>query len=340
MLALGVDALNLVADRRGMGRFARTVLCGLRDVPEVRACLIVRDPAHAEMLRDEMGMNAVLLPDVARARLDAVWYPWNGVRFVPHSPHFVTIHDTFAFTRPHGNLIARWREQAPIRRGIRSADAFSTVSRWSAGEIQRIFHIDRSRVEVINPIPDAFWKPIAVPRPRSPYMLFVAGPDERKNAGLLFAAFERAFPYRDVMLIVAGKLRDGDEDALGSARIAQQRVRPDDETLRELYSGALAVVIPSLAEGYGVMAVEAMACGAPVIAADAAALPEACDGAAVLAPPTGLDAWSDALARVAGDSTLRAQMQRRSLDRAAKIDRTHPARAIAALARRVAAAGR
>ena len=336
MFVLGVDALNLVADRRGMGRFARTVLQGLRHRGDVEVRLIVRDSAHADILRDETGMAALPIRDLRRSAFDAVWYPWNGVRFTARSPNFVTIHDTFAFTRPHRELVARWREQAPIRRAIRTANAFTTISEWSADQICRLFPIARSRVDVINPIPDPFWRPIPLERARSPYVLFVAGPDERKNARLLFAAFERAFPYRDVMLVVAGTLLDRDEDALASARIAHQRVRPDDETLRELYSGALAVAIPSVAEGYGIMTVEAMACGAAVVAADAAALPEACDGAGLLAPPSDVDAWSDALSRVAGDASLRAALQRRSLERAARIDRTRPARAILELARRVA----
>jgi glycosyltransferase involved in cell wall biosynthesis len=74
------------------------------------------------------------------------------------------------------------------------------------------------------------------------------------------------------------------------------------------------------------MAVEAMSCGAPVIAADAAALPETCDGAALLVPPRDKDGWSAALRKVAEDDELRADLRRRSLERAARIDRHAPAR--------------
>ncbi|MGC2130382.1 MAG: glycosyltransferase, partial [Candidatus Aquilonibacter sp.] len=79
---------------------------------------------------------------------------------------------------------------------------------------------------------------------------------------------------------------------------------------------------------------EAMACGAPVIASDASALPEACDGAAKLVPPFDVNAWALALRAIADDADMRAVMRERSLARAARIDRNAPARLTLALLRR------
>lgn len=333
-MKLAVDAFNLAADRRGMGRFARTVLSGLADMPDIDVALVVRNGKDAVGVRDEPCDAVLSLSEARRRTFDATWYPWNAMRFeLRRSTTLTTIHDAFAFTHAHTNPVGRWREQSPIRRAIRHSNILTTVSQWSAREIARIFSIEPSRFEILSPVPSVFWQPVA-PVASDPYVLFVAGPEERKNAGFLFAAFERAFPAREVALVIAGTLRVADEAALANAQITCRRAYPDDNALRELYCSALAVAVPSLAEGYGVMTIEAMACGTAVIAADAAALPEACDGAALMADPHDLDAWSRALARVASETSLRVDLQRRSLARAARIDRLRPAKGLAALVRR------
>src|SRR5579884_902658 len=138
-MRIGVDAFNLAADRRGMGRMVRQTLERLARFPDVEIALIMREPQA----------GAVTPGDLAALRLDAVWYPWNGMRFAPHAPSIVTIHDPFAFTFPHRNVVARWREQAPIRRALRAADCIFAVSNWTAGELQTLFGIPLERVRVV-----------------------------------------------------------------------------------------------------------------------------------------------------------------------------------------------
>jgi len=297
---IAVDAINLAADRRGMGRYVRRVLATWE-----------RDPGLELTLLDRATIRAA-----KGEGFDAVWYPWNGIRFAAAARKVVTIHDAFAFTQPHRNLVARWREQAPIRRAAREADAFATVSQWSAGEISRELGIDRDAIAIAPGAPDAFWEPVP-PDGRDPFVLVVGGPEERKNVRMLREAFAKAFPRGEVALIDTA-------DA-----------KPTDLELRALYANALAVAVPSYAEGYGLPAVEAMACGAPVLAADAAGLPEACDGAAMLLPPHDVDAWTNALREMRDDPTSRGRLRAKSLVRARRIDREAPARLTLALLRGV-----
>lgn len=304
-LRLGVDAFNLAADRRGMGRVVRTALQALEQTGQAEVRYIARVP--------EPG--ALTPRDLARARLDAVWYPWNGMRFPPHAPAIVSINDPFAFTYPHPNPIARWREQSPIRRAIRKADCIFTISKWGAAELQRLFHVDADRIRTFYPAPDPFWRPVEVPQDRSPYMLFVGGPDARKNAAMLLQAYESAFSGGGPELVVAGSLAPADEERVRTLRVPVRRDQPSDERLRELYAGALAVLVPSLAEGFGLPVVEAMACGAAVIASNASALPEAAGDAAVLVPPNDANAWTQALERVARDRVLRESLRERGFAR-------------------------
>ena len=324
--SLGVDAYNLVADHRGMGRYVRRILNDWRGEPDLEITLIIKNQGDAKLLHEEFPYRVAF----TSVDHDAVWYPWNSMRFDPNARSVLTLHDAFAFTLPHGNLVARWREQRPIRRGVDRATALACNSHWTAKEAAVVFGVAEDRFTVIHPVPDAFWKPVEATS-SEPYVLVVAGPDERKNMQTLFNAFASAFPERSVTLVVAGTLNEDDEHALRTARFKYERVKPTDDELRALYSAALAVAVPSTYEGYGVMAIEAMACGAPVIASDSSALPEACDGAALLVSPKDIQAWGHALARVVSDADLRAQLHMRSLARVATIDLRSPARDTLAL---------
>jgi glycosyltransferase involved in cell wall biosynthesis len=334
-VTLAIDAFNLAADWRGMGRYVRRVLYGLQALGEDAVQLIVRDRRKAQALEGEFDYPLIEARDLHRSPPDVVWYPWNSIRFAPQAPSIVTIYDPFTFTFPHKNFIARRREQAPIRRAVRDADLVVTISDWSASELRRLFGIPTTRLAVVPPVVEPFWHPVAASRD-SNYVLFVAGPDERKNASFLFDAFAAAFEDENVELLVAGELNARDARSFARMRALKRRVQPDDAQLRSLYSGALAVAVPSLAEGYGLPAVEAMACGAPVIAANAAALPEACAGAALLIDPDDRIAWRDALRRVYAGAQLRVTMREAGLARVAQIDPLSPARRILELARSLA----
>ena len=327
-MRLAVDAFNLAADRRGMGRIVRQVVESL-DRLGAQTILVFRRT-------DEGGITP---RELRKANADAVWYPWNAMRFRPHAPSIVTINDPFAFTYPARGFVARRREQSPIRRAVRKADVLFTISNWAAEELERLFRVDPSRVRVVTPAVEPFWHRVEIPSQRA-YVLFVAGPDSRKNAPLLFRAFDAAFSRSGPELVVAGSLSERDEHEFERMRAPRRRVRPSDEQLRGLYSGALAVAVPSLAEGFGLPVLEAMACGAPVVASNASALPEAADGAAVLVSPTDEGAWRDTLLRVAEDSALREKLRARGFERVRAIDRDGYAKELLESARQLRAGAR
>ncbi len=338
-LRVGVDGWNLCSDRRGMGRFTRQVLQAAYDAPDFSVTLIAPQPQAAKYsaILERDVREVVSVREMGARILDVVWYPWNGMRFVHAAPKVVTIHDVFAFSQPRRNLVARLREQQPIRRAASRADCVATVSQWSAGQIAHALGIAAANIRVIPHAPATFWRPAQSPAPRSRYFLFVSGPERRKNAALLFAAFQEAFSAGEVELIIAGTLSERDRKVLEQTRISFRHLQPDDEQLRTLYTGALAVTVPSVAEGFGLVAVEAMACGAAVLAADAAALPEACGEGAELLSPHSREAWSSALRRVWEDAAFREELQIRAARRMAQFERAGPAREMLALLREIAA---
>lgn len=93
-----------------------------------------------------------------------------------------------------------------------------------------------------------------------------------------------------------------------------------DDDLVVLYNLALCLAFPSRNEGFGLPITEAMACGCPVAASSATALPEVCGGAALLLDPTDVGAWTDALATIVGDGALRSQLRQKGLARAGELN--------------------
>lgn len=330
-MILAADAFNLAADRRGMGRVVRLTL---RALSELGAdVVLVARPRDCGALQAEFACKVIEPRELRTLGHDAVWYPWNGIRFDAHAYSIVTVHDPFAFTFPHRSFIARRREQAPIRRALRQAREIFAVSEWTASQLRTLFRIENTRLQVVPNALDPFWK--AVPaQPNAPYMLFLGGSDARKNAAMLFEAYDGAFAEGGPELIVAGTLREQDERRCARMRAPHRRVQPDDRQLRALYSGAVATLIPSLAEGFGLPALEAMACGSPVLAADAAALPETCAGAAMLLPAQDAAAWAQALRRIANDEVQREELRARGFARISGNDPAAPAKALLESVRR------
>ncbi|GAC1420381.1 MAG: hypothetical protein NVSMB64_29390 [Candidatus Velthaea sp.] len=302
-MRVAVDALNLLADERGMGRYVRRILRGLGSRPDVALTLLVRDPTNAAAYRAVAGENITLEPighARKRKRFDAVWYPWNGMRFRSHAPALVTINDDFAFAYPARDFLARRREQRPVRSAIARAARFATISNWSRTQLVERFGLDCERIALLPLAPDPFFVPAREASPyERPFVLAVGGPEKRKNMGFLRKIVKRAFPIGDVDLHIVG----------------EGGVRVDDQMLRRLYRTAAVVAVPSLAEGYGLVAAEAQACGAAVVAANSSALPEAAGDAAVLLDPEFRDAWIDALRAIVRDDGLREKLGARGAAR-------------------------
>ena len=149
------------------------------------------------------------------------------------------------------------------------------------------------------------------------YVLSVGSLEPRKNIAALLHAhaglpdgLRRAFP-----LVLAGS-QGWRNEALGAeldAAAAQGDVRRlgrvDRETLVALYNGAALFAYPSLAEGYGLPVVEAMACGAPVLTSNVSALPETAGGAAQLVDPRSTISLTAALAELLGSDEKRQRLR-------------------------------
>ena len=142
-------------------------------------------------------------------------------------------------------------------------------------------------------------------KPRS-YVLFVGTVEPRKGIDVLLAAHAalRRQGHPDLRLVVAGPPGWGATPPLdGEGVVAPGRI--DEATLDALYRGAAALAVPSLSEGFGLPALEAMARGCPVVASKAGALPEVVGDAGVLVPPGDPDSLAAALDGILSDERRR-----------------------------------
>jgi glycosyltransferase involved in cell wall biosynthesis len=156
-----------------------------------------------------------------------------------------------------------------------------------------------------------------------PYVLFVGNLLPHKNLPRLVEAFAGAAARTPARLVVVG---GGRPDAIAQLCALARRVGATVEIrqfvpsteLAPLMRGARALVMPSLAEGFGLPAVEAMACGTPVIGSNVSALPEVVGDAGLLVDPRDVAALTDAIARVLSDDRLRKELSARGLERATR----------------------
>ncbi len=203
-----------------------------------------------------------------------------------------------------------------------------TVSEFSKEEIAERLGVPGERIAVVpNGVSEVF-SPSADPQPargalglERPYVLAVSTRIARKNLRVLAGA-AGALKERGIELVSAGSGRaymKAGEPAPGRAL-----GYVPEALLPGLYAGAEALAMPSVYEGFGMPVIEAMASGTPVVAADRAALPEVCGGAAILADPDDPDAFADALLRATGPE--REGLRAAGLERAASFDWDESAR--------------
>ncbi len=232
-----------------------------------------------------------------------------------------TFHDLFVMTREysHADFRARFTQQARDAAG--RADAIIAVSRYTAGQVEELLGVERSRIHVVH----HGTRPLPIPSgvAREQIILSVGALQLRKNTLALVKAMEQL--PRGWKLILAGSRGTGYEETIRPAIEASPRRADielpgwvDDAALARLYARASIFAFPSLDEGFGIPVLEAMAAGIPVLASDTSSLPEVCGDAALLVNPRSAEAVASGLARLIGGESLRASLVARGLRHAAE----------------------
>jgi glycosyltransferase involved in cell wall biosynthesis len=212
-------------------------------------------------------------------------------------------------------------------------------------DIRRFYpRVPPERLEVVPLGYDAHrFMPGASDGAQPPYALYVGNVMPHKNLLRLVEAFATQEGCPDARLVIRGWGRRHNVDAL-RARIdalglgARVDWAPYAEpaALPDLYRRARVLVLPSLYEGFGLTALEAMACGTPVLTSAVSSLPEVVDDAALLVDPLDVPGMADAMARLFADDALVEDLRSRGLSRAKLFSWETTGRAVQAALREVA----
>jgi len=310
--ALLVDGREFVAGRRtGIGRFLEGLLLALHSVhPDWRVTVAMKkDCALPSSLRDKAQElyvpHAVELfwPVLARGyQLFLSPYPKLPWRQLP-CPAIHTVHDVLYLSHPayKGSRLRVWAAKARLARSLKHATLTWFDSEASLGACRTLFgYVPNAMVHHLAV--DVMFQPQISGESDDPYFLFVGNGLPHKNLAVLLQAMGDV----DARLVCVG-VRHADmwlaqcNDAVRQKIEFRQGV--DDEDLLTLYRGAVALLLPSTAEGYGYPPLEAMACGTPAIVSDIPVLRETTGGAAMTCPADDVAAWRRALQAMLDDST-------------------------------------
>jgi glycosyltransferase involved in cell wall biosynthesis len=284
---------------------------------ELTSAEVVRVPVTARSRVRRVLAEQTLLPGAARrAGIDLLHNTLNTGPAIAGLPQVTTIHDVIykRFPQTAGRLNAGVALLVPL--AARRSRRVLTVSESSKADIVRFLGADPSRVDVAvngpgmsepaQPLAEADVRAeLAVGEAR--VVLTVAAKRPHKNLARLLDAFTRV--EGDAVLVVPGFAT---AHAAELQRRADERVRfldwVDDRTLDGLYRAATCFVLPSLAEGFGLPVLEAMARGTPVACSDIPVLREVAGDTALYFDPHDADAIARALESCLADPELRARL--------------------------------
>jgi glycosyltransferase involved in cell wall biosynthesis len=374
-LRVGIDVREWVRGRRtGIGRYLANLVGAWTQAPSAVDPLLYanvtsapppslgplplrRLPEPARLWWDQVSLPRALARDRAQAFLS----PYYKAPLLAPCPVVITVHDLLFLTA----------EARPGRVGHRAARAaFLAVARVTAARAARVItDSERSRDDVLRwlEVPEDKVRVIpiglapghapaaaaAVERVRAafgletPYVLYVGNFKPHKNLPRLVAAFaalpaELRARHRLVLAGSADPFTPSVEAVVRALGLGD-RVRITgyvaDADLAALYTGATAATLPSLAEGFGVPIIEAMACGTPVVCSDVAPLRDVAGTAAVLVDPRSEASIAAGLGRVLTDRTLRTRLALEGPRRAREFSAERSAAAVEAVLREAAAAG-
>ncbi|MGH2367800.1 MAG: glycosyltransferase family 4 protein, partial [Chloroflexota bacterium] len=271
--------------------------------------------------------------DVLAGGADVFYSPDFALPPVARARAAVTVHDLSYLTHPetHYPPLRRYLERV-VPRSIRRADLVLADSQQTKCDLVSYLGAPETKIEVVLSAADPSFRRVEdasrlgeTRRRRGidrPYVISVGTIQPRKNLPVIFDALRRM--GRDLLHIHAGHPGWLDEpvfDALERSGV-KNRVRfledVDDAELAALYSGAIALVFPSLYEGFGIPCLEAMACGAPVISSRAGSLAEVIGEAAIAVDPMDAGAIAAGIERLMDDAAFREDLIRRGYAQAAR----------------------
>ena len=352
-MRIGLDGQPLIKPKTGVGHYTFELARALATLrPEDSFDLIAPDPFPSDVIRELEGIpnlrtvavqsnflirrwSSIGLPRyMRRARLDLFHGTNYQLPLMNAKRNVLTVHDLSIFAHPETHDVRfarRARTRLPIMLG--AASRIITPTGAIKDQLTARFNLDPVRIIVTPEAPRKTFFPMKREDTadvlqrlgiENDFILFVGTIEPRKNLQTLLRAFERISRTRDHLpqLVIAGGagwLTD-DFDRLVRVSDFRERIRLtgylSDAELRALYSSCKVFVYPSLYEGFGLPPLEAMACGAPVIASRIAAHEETLKENARLIEPMNESALAKAIVELLDDDAARDRFAKRGIEHA------------------------
>ncbi len=337
-MRIAVDASRTTrAQRTGTENYALNLLRALlASDPVNQYTFYFRDTPDAQLFPIQQNMNARVIPfkrlwthirfaaALWRTRPDLTFVPAHTLPFAFPGRAVVTVHDLgyIYFPQAHTATGRRYLDWT-TRYSARRATTILADSEATKRDLVANYHTNPQKIHVVYPGVEGLTRApaddIAHVRARyhlpERYLLFLGTLQPRKNITRLVQAYRASHPA-DVALVLAGRrgwlpLQIEAEGVIETGFIA-------DADVAALYSGSLALVFPSLYEGFGFPVIEAMRCGVPVLTSNTSSLPELAGDAALLVDPLDVAQIAEGIARIVADAGLRETLIAKGYTQAAR----------------------
>jgi glycosyltransferase involved in cell wall biosynthesis len=289
------------------------------DDETIRSRLAVRDAKHE--YRSLLRYVARIQPRPGNDIVHNTFYLPHGLAAYPGAKRVVTVHDMIP------ELMPQTRRRLDFltlkRRYVRHADHVICVSEATKSDLLKVYGEIPVPISVVHHGVDPIFRPDLDPHPELPlrYVLFVGNRAQYKDAAVLMKAFATAArDQRDMVLLFVGGGPFSTEERrlLAHLGIAARTIQVSlaDRLMPAAYSNAVMCVFPSRFEGFGLPALEAMACGTPTVLARATSLPEVGGDAALYFEPGNSEDLTAVMEQVLGDDQLVSRLRVAGIGRA------------------------
>jgi glycosyltransferase involved in cell wall biosynthesis len=339
-----INARFLTQELRGVQRFAEQICLALK---QLRNDVVFVAPHGIQMHETAKALDVqcigrhsghvweqVDLPLYLRRQGNPLLVSLCSTAPLLYSNQIATHHDVNYVRHPESytrTFRLLYRTMTPIM--LARIKSLLTVSAFSKGEIAQVYKYPEKKIFVVPNAVSGDFHPGSQETNKQDYLLAVSSPSAHKNFSRMIEAFLMLRGHEDLQLrIVGGASGVFNDDNLQRLASRDSRIqflgRLSDSELIAQYQNATAFVFPSLYEGFGIPPLEAQACGCPVLAANAASIPEVLQASALYFDPLDVSHMSAAMERILTDIPLRQSLRRRGLINVARFSWEESARQV------------
>jgi alpha-1,3-rhamnosyl/mannosyltransferase len=325
MMKIALDATPLTVPSGGVRRYTEELSRALAQTfPEDQFWLLSDQSFSLPFSRTNVRVG-----QGPRNMLERRWWSWGlqgeisrlgidvfhgtdfAVPYLPLRPSVMTLHDLSPWMESGWHAESdRVRRRTPMLLRLGLATMVITPSDAVRRDAIERFHLQHDRVIAVPLAASASFRPIPAPEHNRPYLLYVGTLEPRKNVGLVLDLWRELRREHPIELILAGRRRADFPEIPPEPGLRVLGLTPEEE-LPGLYSGAVACLYPSYYEGFGLPVLEAMQCGALVIASNDPAIREVACDSAILLDVRDRSAWLEALqTAITQPAAMRAWRQR------------------------------